>query len=496
MNRKRKMIYNSIFSVLGRIILILTGLILPRLYLVNYGSNTYGLVTSITQFLNIVTLMELGIGAVVQSSLYKPLADNNMIEVSKIYKSSTRFFLNISIVFIIYLSGLVFIYPLILTEYSFIYVSTLIILIASGIISQYFLGMTNKLLLIADQKTYIVQLVDTLFLILNFIVIVPLITKGFSIHFVKLIGAITYIGRPLVLIFYVKHKYQLLQDISYNNEPIKQKWNGIVQHIAYYIVNSTDIIVLTIFSRNPLISVSIYSIYYMVTNGLKLLFETVVSGSMVSYFGNKLSNNEPNLGEKFKDFEWVLHSLVTLIFTTCGVLIVEFVLIYTDGVVDTDYFQPVFGVFITLAMAVFCLRLPYNAIIRAAGHYKETQLSALIELAINLSVSVILVQYYDILGVSIGTFLAMSYRTIYFANHISKIVPKYSMKIFTKNILIDLCTAILVPALCSIILPTTSDFMGWLFKAISVIFITGFSILVMNAIFNRKSLNEIKSRTV
>lgn len=48
-----------------------------------FGSELNGLVTSITQFLGFITLLEAGVGNVVQSSLYRPLAQKDDAELAK-----------------------------------------------------------------------------------------------------------------------------------------------------------------------------------------------------------------------------------------------------------------------------------------------------------------------------------------------------------------------------------------------------------------------------
>ena len=70
--RKKKLIYNTISSLIFQVTTIVCGFILPRLILNAFGSNVNGLVNSITQFLGIISFLELGVGAVVQSALYKP----------------------------------------------------------------------------------------------------------------------------------------------------------------------------------------------------------------------------------------------------------------------------------------------------------------------------------------------------------------------------------------------------------------------------------------
>lgn len=72
--RKKKLLYNTITSFANQFITIICGFILPRLLLTTYGSEVNGLVSSITQFLSVISFMQLGVGAVIQSTLYEPLA--------------------------------------------------------------------------------------------------------------------------------------------------------------------------------------------------------------------------------------------------------------------------------------------------------------------------------------------------------------------------------------------------------------------------------------
>lgn len=62
---------------------VICGIILPKLYMKYFGSELNGLVTSITQFLGFITLLEAGVGNVVQSSLYRPLAQKMMQKLAK-----------------------------------------------------------------------------------------------------------------------------------------------------------------------------------------------------------------------------------------------------------------------------------------------------------------------------------------------------------------------------------------------------------------------------
>lgn len=109
MMRERKLAKNTISSLIFQVTTIVSGFILPRLILKQYGSSVNGLVNSIAQFLSIISFLELGVGAVVQSTLYKPLAENDNVQVSKILASAEKFFKNLARILIIYIIILVFV---------------------------------------------------------------------------------------------------------------------------------------------------------------------------------------------------------------------------------------------------------------------------------------------------------------------------------------------------------------------------------------------------
>ena len=82
--RGKKLALNTITSLILQLVTVVCGFILPRLILESFGSDVNGLVNSITQFLGVITLLDLGVGAVVQSALYKPLTEKDTDMISKI----------------------------------------------------------------------------------------------------------------------------------------------------------------------------------------------------------------------------------------------------------------------------------------------------------------------------------------------------------------------------------------------------------------------------
>lgn len=121
---------------------------------------------------------------------------------------------------------------------------------------------------------------------------------------------------------------------------------------------------------------------------------------------------------------------------------------FCDGlyknITDVSYIVPSFAILITIAQAMYSYRIPYNMMVLAVGHYKQTQNSAIIEASINLLLSIFLVIKFGLVGVSIGTLVAMSYRTIYFALYLKKNILKRSFRHFIKHMLIDLLSALII----------------------------------------------------
>ena len=131
MSREKKLRLNTYVALLYQVVTVICGFILPKVIIPYFGSATNGLISSITQFLTIITLCECGVGAVVQSALYKPLAEKDEESISKIMVSANRFFNLIMKILAIYIGLLMILYPIIIKEeykFGWIYTSSLILI--------------------------------------------------------------------------------------------------------------------------------------------------------------------------------------------------------------------------------------------------------------------------------------------------------------------------------------------------------------------------------
>lgn len=488
--RKRRLAYNTISSLIYQIVAIVSGFIVPRLILTAFGSEVNGLVNSITQFLGVIAFLELGVGAVVESSLYKPLADHDDVQISRVIKSANKFFRTLARILLGYVAFLIAFYPFFANQnFGFLYTATLIMVISISLFAQYYFGIVNRLLVTADQRGYVQYTTLGVAVTLNTLACYVLIELHFGIQVVKLASSVIFLLQPLAIYLYVKRHYHLDMTVTYEKEPIKQKWNGIAQHVAAVILDGTDIVVLTIFST--LSAVSIYSVYFLVIKGVKQLFMSMVGGiqSLIGELWAKREDEE--LRKLFSWVEWSVHTGTVFVFGVTAITIVPFIAVYTDGVNDADYIQPLFAVLLVAANAGHCLRLPYNILILAGGHYRQTQWNYIIAATLNIVISIAAVQHFGLIGVAMGTLVAMLYQTVWMAWYDSHNFICWPMRNFFRQVVVDVLTVLLMYSATWNFQMREVTYLSW---AIYATIVTGVSIIVIlacNYIFYRQNTIKI-----
>jgi len=481
---------NTVSSLVFQITTLICGFILPRLILSKFGSEVNGLVNSITQFLGIISFLEMGVGAVVQSSLYKPLATKDDEWISKIVASAEKFFRRLAYILLAYISFLVLFYPYFSNQnFGWVYTGGLIVAMSISSFAQYYFGVVDRLLLSADQRGYVQYNAQTITLIINTAACAVLIWMDQSIHMVKLTTSLIYLARPVALRMYVSRHYSINRRIRYTGEPIRQKWNGVAQHVAAVVLSSSASVILTIFST--LSNVSVYSVYNLVIHGVKQLFLSMTNGihALIGELWAKQKMEE--LRKLFDMTEWVIHTGTVFVFGCTGTLILPFVQVYTDGISDAQYIQPLFAVLYTIAHAGHCLRLPYNIMILAAGHYKQTQSNYIIAAVLNIGISIVFVKVFGIIGVALGAMVALFYQTIWMAWYNSKNLVVRPMSCFWKQFVVDAVTVILGVFLTRGLHMGAISYLSWLVMAIKAAAVWLAAICFVNIIFYRNRMKLV-----
>ncbi len=485
--RGEKAVYNVIASIMSQIVTVISGFILPHLIMRSFGSAYNGITSSVTQFLSVVALLRGGVGGATRVALYKALAKNDMNQISATIRATEIFMRKIAFIFAGFIVIFSCLYPfLVRDEFSWVFSSSLVLIISISTFVQYFFGITYQFLLQADQKQYITTFVDIIAILLNVVLSVLLIKAGVGIHGVKLGSAFAFSILPLFLFFYCRKHYNIQKDIKPDFSSISQRWDAFYHQLAAFVHNNTDVALLTVFFSQKVISV--YTTYYLVGNGIKRILLTVSSG-VEAAFGDIIAKDEKKvLQEDLSIYETIIHILSCLIFGPALILVTPFVRVYTLGMTDINYIRYAFGYMVIISEMLYCLRSPYEAIVNASGHFKQTKRYAFTEAGLNLIISIGLVWKYELLGVVIGTLVAIVFRIVAYGIYADTIIVHRSIWIGIKRFIVTGIT-MLISFLISylIVPPEMTNYMNWILYAIPVTVISFVVTILINLLLYRKA---------
>ncbi len=481
MTTKKAFILNVASTYLFKIVNIICAFIIPRLILKYYGSEINGLIASITQFLSVIALADMGVGTVVLASLYRPIEEHDNAEISRIVVSARKFYRNLGKAFAVYALALCVLFPFISdTTYDIAFVSTLVLIMGINTFSQYYFGIVSKQYLTANQRRFVVSFTDSIAMIISTLLCIMLIRANASIHLVKLCTAFCYGLSPLFYYCFMRRYYNIDWKIQYEGEPIKQKWDCFAQHVSYYVTTNTDIIVLTVMSG--LKDVSVYSVYALVLKGISIVL-TAVDSAIQPVLGADFARNDvESLRKKYLSYQLIMMSAGTLLYGCTFMLIVPFVRIYTRGVSDTQYIVPVFAAIITIAYIVDFWTSLLRMMVNVTGSFLLTKRTYIFTALLNVILSVLLVYIFGIVGVAIGTLVSAIYQFFALGFFVYRQIIEERIGTFVFLLLTNIAFCILGISICRFFSLYADDYLVWGIQAVKI-FLTWVVIIYISARF-------------
>lgn len=435
-SKKRASLLNMIFMGLYQLVTALFGFILPSLIMHTYGANLHGYTTTVSTIMGYIALINAGLAPAAIQALYTPLAKKDKREINAVLNAIDHFYIISGVLYTVAVVVISVLLPYILNNQlpSNIVVSLMIVIGASNTL-ECFIYSKYRILLQADQKLYVVAIADTLAYFFRVLIQILLIRNSCSIVLVMLVPALMVIVRMKILSLYCKKTFfSFDRTIKPNNLALSKRWSAMVHQISTLVVNNTDVIFLTIF-RN-LIEVSIYSVYNLIFSHINILLNSVFSNGTVASFGRLLQNgDQKRLKEAYDIYEFGYYAVISFVYGVTASMILPFISIYTKEMKGIDYYSFSLACLFVLIGLANHLRMPGVTMITAAGHYRETQGRAILEAAINIFISLLLVKPLGMYGLLFGTLCSFLYRTIDIIIYVKKYIVKCSYKITVMRIL-------------------------------------------------------------
>ena len=446
---KSPRVLNFITGIVCQTAAAILGLVIPNMILNIYGSILNGLVSTVTQMLAYLTLVEMGLTSASLVSLYKPMAEKNYSLASAIFSAINKFYQRIALLFFLGSIGGGFIAIFLIKDD--IPISTIwlvvIALAGSNFVSYWFLN-KYKVLIQADDKLYVINIVQTIGYILQFVLSILIIRSNMNIAFTKGILIVTYLVEWFLLVIFC-HRH--LPDITFKVKPkldaIQQRKDIFIHQVASLVLNNTDVLVLTIFAPS-LSLVSIYTVYAMIGNLIQRVVLSVI-GVFSAKMGQLYSISEfDKVRNILSRYELIFDIALFTLYGCMAILIMPFISIYTKGVTDANYYVPLIGLLFAVYGIIRNIRLPYTELTSAAGHFKQTRILSLMEAGLNLTISLMLVSGWGIIGVLIGTISSQIYRTIHSCIYCYKKLLPYD---WVRSLMLSLvCTVIFILLYCGL----------------------------------------------
>lgn len=411
MERKRfnRGVKNIIYGLISQIMIMMFGLVVPRLFILNYGSETNGLLAFISQVFVYFGLLEVGLGTSTLLALYKPINANDKELISSIICASRDYYRRVAFYYFFCTVTFSFIYPIIsnsnINKFTIFWI--IILQGLSGACNYLYLASFRQFLT-ADGRNYVLSNVSLATNFISNVAKIILILLGANIIIIQIVYFIVSLISILIYRIYLKRNFGWIDlKAKPNNNSLTQKGSIFIHNLSAMIFNNTDIVVLTIFVN--LSFVSIYSVYNMIITAVNSIIGTI-NGSLLFILGQTFHENKEKFIRLYDAYNSFYITFVFAMMSVCYVLFLPFIGLYTKGS-DLNYSMKYLPLLFCLVQILSSIRMVSNNSISLAGHFKKTIPRSAIESLINLVCSITFVHIIGIYGVLIGTCIALLYRS-------------------------------------------------------------------------------------
>lgn len=408
MNAK-KGINNIISNILSHLVTLSLGIIIPRLVLVNLGSEANGLLNTINNVLVYVALLEAGVGEASRQALYGPMGKQSHNDINAILAATDRFYKRTGRWYFAVILILTFVFPLTLdSEIPHWQIMAVMFLSGMpGVIKYYYQGKFN-ILLRTEGKGYILTNISTAIHVATSLSKIILLLNGADIVRLQLMYLCFNLIQVAALAWYIHRHYPWIDlKVTPNYKAISQSKNVLIHQVSSLIFYNTDTLLLTYFCG--LKAVSVYSMYTM-------LFGIIITaigyfGGFEFLFGQTFHTDRARYVKLVDTNECFNMTLTFCLFCVANLFVNPFLKLYTLGVNDINYVDQYLPYLLIATYLMSNGRGSSSLTISVAGHFKQTQYHSVIEALINIVVSLVGVWKVGIYGVLLGTIAALFYRT-------------------------------------------------------------------------------------
>lgn len=410
--------YNLLSGIVYQVILIGISFLLPRLYLENFGSEVNGVLSTVKQIFVYMTLLEAGIGLATMQALYKPVAEGDHGKTGAILSATNRFYAKTGVIYAVIVLLLAFVYAfLIPTSIAPAELFAIILLTALPSLFSYFVQAKYRILLEVDGRKYVINNSETVLQLLSNIGKILVLFFTDSLVLIQLVYCILALMQLGYIYIHAKRRYTWLNlHAEPDYEAISQRKSVLVHQVSGMVFNNTDVLLLSVLCDFTVVSV--YSIYNIFFSQVQTFITSIISGFSFA-LGQMFQTDREKFMKVYNVYETFYIMATFVIYTLMALFLLPLIQIYTHGINDAEYTNVYLVLLFVLMNLLANGKLPSNHVLEYSGKFEETRSHAIIEMAINIVVSVAAILIWGICGAILGTIVALLFRgtiMIYYAN--------------------------------------------------------------------------------
>lgn len=396
--RTKNSIRNIIVALAGQLIGILLSFVSRKVFIRVMSSTLLGVNSVFSNLLSVLSLAELGIGTAITFSLYRPLSENNELEIQAIMTFYKKMYRIIAVVVSLMGIAIMPFFPFIIKEsVPNIYVYYVLYL-SSTIIS--YLCAYKRTLIIADQKNYISSICRNIYLVLlNVLQIIVLIYTHSYVVFLVVQIILSFVEN-LAISKIADKIYPYIRKEGYElekkeKEVIYKNIKALMMHrIGSVVVTNTTSMLLSAIVNIQ--AAAIYANYKLVYSGINTIL-TQLYTSLTASVGNLLIEADKEYSYKiYRTIIMVSYWIYGSVSICIYILLNELIQVWIGSI----YVESTLYVFLlTASFLIIGVREPTNIFKNAYGLFWNDRYKAVAEAVLNLLLSFILGYKLGVIGV-------------------------------------------------------------------------------------------------
>ena len=480
-SRINNFIKNTVIGIISQFFSLILSFVSRTIFIKILSESYLGINGLFSNILSTLSFIELGFGTAIIYMMYKPVAERDKERIKTLVNYYKQVYFKIGCAMLIlglmvipFMKYIIKEPPLISENLILIYILFLI----NTCIGYFY---SHKTAIInANQKNYIITLYNQIFkwIQLVFQIIILLVTHNYILYL--LIQILCTFFNNIFISIKADKMYPYIKEKKFeaiSNED-KENMNNKIKSLIFYklnpsILNGSDNLILS--AMVGVSMVGIYSNYYLITNYL-FLFLNQITSSLESSIGN-LNSSAPK--EKKEDIFYKVLFLCFLVYGIVSVLLMALVNDFINIWIGEKYlFNNLIVFSIVLYLYVNGVCFACYSFRTTTGLFEKAKLVPLVEVVLNIAISIVLVKIIGVSGVFFGTTIArwltffwtdpkLLYNNLFEKNNIKKYFIKYFRYLF-----IVLFVGVCVFKISQFIL--VDNYLFWFIKAIILSILTLF----------------------